>query len=91
MNILDTIVDYKRKEVECRKRFRTVADLKKGHFFKAETLSFKKYLTDPNLTGIVAEFKRQSPSKGVINATSSVVDVTSAYALCGASAGTLTR
>ncbi len=86
MKILNTIVDYKRKEVESRKRLRTVADLKKGLFFKTETLSFKKNLTDPKLTGIVAEYKRQSPSKGVINATSSVVDVTLAYASCGASA-----
>ncbi len=86
MNILNTIVEYKRKEVENRKHHATIANLKKGPFFKNEVLSFKKFLSDPSLTGIIAEFKRQSPSKGAINATSSVVDVTRAYTSYGASA-----
>ncbi len=86
MNILDTIIDHKKKEVEYRRQHRSIADLKKGPFFKNESLSFKKFLANPELTGIIAEFKRQSPSKGVINSTSSVQDVTAAYKKYGASA-----
>lgn len=86
MNILDTIIDHKKIEVENRKRKVSVAELKNGLFFKNETLSFSKFLKDPALTGIVAEFKRQSPSKGIINNTATIEDVTSAYKVHGASA-----
>jgi indole-3-glycerol phosphate synthase len=42
-------------------------------------------LLDDTRTGIITEFKRKSPSKGIINATADVVTVTSAYANYGAS------
>jgi indole-3-glycerol phosphate synthase len=85
MNILETIVAHKRKEVEeCKKR-RSIAELEKGPFFKNETLSLKKYLLDETRTGIIAEFKRRSPSKGIINDRVSVEEMTTAYAKYGAS------
>lgn len=37
-------------------------------------------------TGIIAEFKRKSPSKGIINDTSTVEEVTADYVKYGASA-----
>ena len=40
---------------------------------------------DPEKTGIIAEFKKKSPSKGIINDTSTVEEVTAAYARFGAS------
>ncbi|MEO7800498.1 MAG: indole-3-glycerol phosphate synthase TrpC [Ginsengibacter sp.] len=86
MNILDTIIDHKKVEVENRKQKTSIAELKNGPCFKNETLSFKSFLKDPALTGIVAEFKRQSPSKGIINNTATVEGVTSAYKAYGASA-----
>ena len=85
MNILETIIAQKRSEVKKRKQQTTIAELEKGPFFKNETLSFSKFLTDGNRSGIIAEFKRRSPSKGVINNTSTVTDVTTAYAKYGAS------
>lgn len=49
-------------------------------------LSLKQFLLDENRTGIIAEFKRRSPSKGSINEQADVVEVTTAYTNNGASA-----
>lgn len=85
MNILDTIIAYKKKEVAERKAKTSVAELEKGKFFTSETLSLKSFLQDPDRTGIIAEFKRKSPSKGIINDKVTVEEVTTAYAKYGAS------
>lgn len=85
MNILDTIVAQKKKEVAERKQQVSVAELEKGRFFANETLSLKSFLLDPDRTGIIAEFKRKSPSKGIINDRVTVEEVTRAYAQHGAS------
>lgn len=85
MNILDTIVAHKRREVAERKKQKGVADLEKGPFFEKKTLSLKQFIQDETRTGIIAEFKRRSPSKGIINARVAVEEVTAAYARYGAS------
>lgn len=85
MNILDKIVVQKQKEVAERKARVSVAKLEKGKFFASETLSLKSFLADPARTGIIAEFKRKSPSKGIINDRVTVEEVTGAYAKYGAS------
>ena len=86
MNILDTIIAKKKIEVAARKRGNNIVELEKRAFFKKETLSFKDFLLAPDKTGIIAEFKRRSPSKGIINNTSSVAEVTTDYVKYGASA-----
>jgi len=86
MNILDTIVIHKHAEVESRKAVKPVMELEKLPLFNAPSFSLKRFLLDENHTGIIAEFKRKSPSKGVINDKVSVEEVTSAYAGNGASA-----
>jgi indole-3-glycerol phosphate synthase len=85
MNILDTIIEHKRSEVSLSKSERPMGLLEKSHLFKRQPLSLRQFLTDPAGTGIIAEFKRRSPSKGVINDRVDVVEVTSAYAAGGAS------
>ena len=85
MNILETIIAHKKREVASRKQLVSIVDLEKGKFFSHETLSLKKFLLDDTKTGIIAEFKRKSPSKGIINQTATVAEVTSAYAKYGAS------
>jgi len=85
MNILDTIVAHKKTEVAERKKQTPVAVLEKTKLFAKETLSLKSFLLDENKTGIIAEFKRKSPSKGVINDKATVEEVTTAYAKYGAS------
>ena len=85
MNILETIIAKKKLEVAGKKHNKSISELEDGPFFKNETLSFKDFLLRDDRTGIIAEFKRRSPSKGVINSTATVADVTSAYAKYGAS------
>jgi indole-3-glycerol phosphate synthase len=86
MNILDTIIAHKKVEVEKQKQLKPARELEKGFFFKNETRSFKEYLLRIDKTGIIAEFKRKSPSKGIINDSVDVKEVTSGYAKYGASA-----
>jgi indole-3-glycerol phosphate synthase len=86
MTILDQIVEYKKKEVESCKELIPVKDLENTVSFSRSTFSMKSFLSDPALTGIIAEFKRQSPSKGIINDHSLVEEVTTGYASAGASA-----
>jgi indole-3-glycerol phosphate synthase len=85
MNILDKIIEHKRKEVAERKGQVPVKELEKQEGFKRQVLSLKQFLLDESRTGIIAEFKRKSPSKGIINGAADVVEVTSAYARLGAS------
>lgn len=85
MNILEKIIVQKRIEVEKRKTETGLADLERGPFYKSETNSLKKALLDETKTGIIAEFKRKSPSKGIINSEASVEEVTLSYATNGAS------
>lgn len=86
MNILDTIIAQKKVEVALRKQDKGIAALEKTAFFKSETLSLSDFLVRNDKTGIIAEFKRKSPSKGIINDKVSVVDITTAYTRFGASA-----
>ena len=85
MNILDQIIARKKEEVAVQKQFVAESVLKQMPFFKAPALSMASYLTMPGKTGIIAEFKRKSPSKGIINDTATVKDVTAAYSAHGAS------
>ncbi len=85
MNILEQIIEHKRKEVDQRKRERDIELLKKDRYFQRPTLSLRRFLLDEKKTGIIAEYKRKSPSKGIINDRDSVEAVTSAYASYGAS------
>jgi len=85
MNILDKIIAHKRKEVDERKTEVPVRDLEKRPFFSRKPLSSAPFLTDPGRTGIIAEFKRRSPSKGIINDRVSVEEVTRGYSAAGAS------
>jgi indole-3-glycerol phosphate synthase len=85
MNILDKIIEHKRGEVARRQEETSVEHLQKSPLFEREVLSLRKFLTDPARTGVIAEFKRRSPSKGVINDLVDVVEVTSGYAAAGAS------
>lgn len=85
-NILDQIVAQKKIEVEATKKKVSYTKLGESEFFDRMPLSFREFLLDPSKTGIIAEFKRKSPSKGIINDRVKVKQVTQAYAAAGASA-----
>lgn len=86
MNILDKIVANKKLEVESDKKNVSFKKLEETDFFKRSTISFKENLLDASKVGIIAEFKRQSPSKGIINDTAKVELTTAGYEKSGASA-----
>lgn len=84
--ILDKIVARKMEEIAVAKEKRSIEDLKAMPHFVRTCSDFKVSLLDSKKTGIIAEFKRKSPSKGVINALSSVEDIVKGYTSGGASA-----
>ncbi|MES2619607.1 MAG: indole-3-glycerol phosphate synthase TrpC [Bacteroidota bacterium] len=86
MNYLDEIIAHKRKEVAEAKSLVAVQELEKSHYFNRETISLKAALLKKNSTGIIAEFKRKSPSKGIINQSAEVKQTTTGYINAGASA-----
>lgn len=90
MNILDTIVAKKKIEVDAAKKKTSVEALAQQDLFSRKTYSLCSFLQDELRTGIIAEFKRKSPSKGIINATAGVEEVTTAYAAAASGISVLT-
>jgi indole-3-glycerol phosphate synthase len=78
-NILDQIVAFKRQEVAKIRKEISVEKLVKSPEFKRTPFSLATSLTESGSTGIIAEFKRQSPSKGIINDKVTVEEVTQGY------------
>lgn len=86
MNILDRIVIRKREEIAQAKALVSIEELKVSEYFDRTPYVLKDFIRSPERTGIIAEFKRRSPSKGLINGSSTVEEVTQGYAATGASA-----
>ena len=86
MNILDKIVARKRQELAEKKKLRPVSRLETSPFFRRKPFSLTASLLNPEASGIIAEFKRRSPSKGVLNADADVAAATRGYVEAGASA-----
>ncbi|MFA0960614.1 indole-3-glycerol phosphate synthase TrpC [Roseivirga sp. BDSF3-8] len=86
MNILDKITAHKKKEVTERKSLFPEKLLEKSIYFPTQPISMKKYLLREDRNGIIAEYKRQSPSKGIINDHAKVEKTSIGYMQAGASA-----
>lgn len=84
MGILEEIIAYKKKETEDRKKLYPLELLKKSVYYDAPCVSLNQYVTDKS--GIIAEFKRKSPSKGIINQYAEVEKISIGYMQAGASA-----
>lgn len=83
MTILDKIIERKKEEVAFSKSEIPIEILKDSDFFGRKNFYLKESVK--NKTGIIAEFKRKSPSKGVINDLVSPLEVVSVYENFGAS------
>ena len=83
--ILDTIIAHKKTEVEKRKKEISIRQLEKEKLFQRNCYSLRNSILNPQKSGIIAEFKRKSPSRDVINNTADVTTVTKAYTDNGAS------
>lgn len=86
MNFLELIAETKQKEVKIRKSQCPASALEKSSFFLRDTLSLKSELCRAGSSGIIAEFKRRSPSHGIINLDTLPEEVCLDYVKAGSSA-----
>ncbi|MFN8341828.1 MAG: indole-3-glycerol phosphate synthase TrpC [Cyclobacteriaceae bacterium] len=86
MSILATILEHKRTEVDAARRLKPLALLTEESLYHRPTLSMSRAVSDPSKSGIIAEFKRKSPSRGIINDRVDVKLTTAGYVAAGASA-----
>ncbi|MBY0427419.1 MAG: indole-3-glycerol-phosphate synthase TrpC, partial [Cytophagales bacterium] len=85
MNILEEIIEFKYQEVKENKSKRSVKDLESSPYFTRTGNSLKSELLSGKRHGIIAEFKRKSPSKGIFNEKFSPAEITVGYVQGGAS------
>jgi indole-3-glycerol phosphate synthase len=83
MNILDKIIVDKKREVILKKSIIPVSQLEASVLFEKETISLSANLRNSN-TGIIAEHKRRSPSRSIINQNFTVEEVVKGYENAGA-------
>jgi indole-3-glycerol phosphate synthase len=86
MDILNEIIAHKKKEVAERKELYPVKLLERNLYFSAPAVSLRRYLMRDDKVGIIAEIKRRSPSRGIINQYVSVERTSIGYMQAGASA-----
>jgi len=86
MSVLDKIIIRKREEVAEAKQKLSFEALEKMADPARQNISLKQHLLALNKTGIIAEFKKGSPSKGIINDKVLPENVTPGYEAAGASA-----
>ncbi|MEH6681947.1 MAG: indole-3-glycerol phosphate synthase TrpC [Sediminicola sp.] len=87
MNILEKIVRDKHQEMGLKKQLIPISQLEASVLFDKPTISLASILRNSG-TGIIAEHKRRSPSKAVINHSLSVFEVALGYenaGVCGMS------
>ena len=83
-DLLKTIVAAKKQEVEECKRSRPIAYMEPGTLSR-KNVSMKSALLSGG-SGIIAEIKRRSPSKGYINSDINIHDLSKGYVKAGAAA-----
>lgn len=87
MNVLNKIIRHKKNEISHLKLNYSTSQLESSLFFDRETISLKSKLKSSS-SGIIAEHKRKSPSKDIINNKLKIQEVISGYqdaGVCGIS------
>lgn len=84
MTILDQIIADKRQEVALKKSIIPTIQLEASALFERKVYSLSRNLENSS-SGIIAEHKRRSPSKSVINNNYTVEEVVKGYETAGAS------
>lgn len=82
---LNQIIQLKKQEVEQAKIQQPIHLLQQQALYKRQKISAKKAIVDPDKTGIIAEFKRKSPSKGYIHENAEIDKIIPQYEKAGAS------
>ena len=82
MTILDNIVKDKRSEISLKKVLIPIKQLESSILFSRNPISLTDNLRNSH-TGIIAEHKRRSPSKSVINQNLNIQDVAKGYETAG--------
>ena len=86
MTILDEIVATTKKRVDQLKSKYNPKYFEESVLFNSPVVSLREYILNPEKNGIIAEFKRCSPSKGMLNAHAKVDETTIGYMRAGCSA-----
>ena len=84
-NILDKIIVNKHREVEAKAAMGVYSRLETATAQASTTRSMSRALKE-SATGIIAEFKRYSPSKGAIHPQADVTEIVPGYEAAGATA-----
>src|SRR5258708_14087388 len=89
MDLLSEIVARKRQRLEAARKigaFAEMLSLAQAARARARSHAFSARLQTDQQVNIIAEFKRQSPSKGAINSGADPVTITQAYESAGSAA-----
>ncbi len=86
MHILEKIVQHKKKEVAAAKAKTAVSSLELSQYFQRTCNSYIDAISRTESSGVIAEFKRKSPSRSNINMDADLTSVTQGYVAGGANA-----
>jgi indole-3-glycerol phosphate synthase len=86
MTILDTIIARKKIEVNDARSERPLRALESAEFFRRQCISATRSINASGAPALIAEFKRRSPSKGVLHPNPDREKIIASYANNGAAA-----
>ena len=84
--MLDEIVANRKRQVAINRGLVPIKFLESSIYFTSKCISLKENLLLSDNAGIISEFKRKSPSKGIIKEQANVKDITTGYVEAGATA-----